>query len=305
MSSRLLVLCYHNVHSTWCFPSGPGAGPKGLERQLTSLRRFASVMPLADAVARLAEGRPLPPRAVAITFDDGYRDNLTTAVPMLERLGLPATFFLVPGLLSNETIPWWESFSWAVRAGTAPRVDWDGDSWELTDEAARRRANHQLQGRLKRLDRATRDAAVAELTEQLAPTGTAPSAQDLFLDWDESAELLRRGFDVGSHTCAHAILSGESAGEQKRDLADSRRLLAERLAVGVDLLAYPNGTTADYDEHTLAAASSAGYRAALTTTEGFNRPSTPSLELKRVVMYPERGNRDLAANLRYALRPSA
>src|SRR4051794_8514469 len=126
----------------------------------------------------------------------------------------------------------------------------------------------------------------------------------MFLDWDESEELLRRGFDVGSHTCAHAILSGESPDEQERDLAASRRVLAERLATGVELLAYPNGTTADYDEHTLSAARSAGYRAALTTTEGFNRPSTPHLELKRVVMYPERGVRDLAANLRYALRPS-
>ncbi len=109
MSSRLLVLCYHNVNSTWCFPAGPGDGVRGLESQLRMLNRLFHVIPLEDAAARLAEGRTLPRRAAAITYDDGYRDNLALAVPMLERLGLPATFFLVPGLLSNDSIPWWSA----------------------------------------------------------------------------------------------------------------------------------------------------------------------------------------------------
>ncbi len=304
MSSRLLVLCYHNVNSTWCFPSEPGAGERGLERQLTMLRRLFQVIPLEEAVARLVDGRPLPRRAAAITFDDGYRDNLTLAVPMLERLGLPATFFLVPGLLSNDSIPWWEVLSWAVAKATVPQVEWNESVWPLDGPATRQTVNDELQRRFKRLSRADRDAAVADLSGRLVPTGSAPSAQDMFLDWDESAELLRSGFSVGSHTCSHAILSGESPTEQSRDLIDSRRLLSENLAFDVDLLAYPNGTTADYDEHTLDAARGAGYRAALTTREGFNRSTTPNLELKRVVMYPERGLPDLAMNLRYALRPA-
>jgi peptidoglycan/xylan/chitin deacetylase (PgdA/CDA1 family) len=298
------VLCYHNVNSTWCFPAGPGAGVRGLESQLRMLRRLFHVLPLEDAVARLTQGRPLPRRAAAITFDDGYRDNLELAVPMLERLGLPATFFLVPGLLSNDSIPWWEVLCWALQEATTPRVQWEDAGWDLDTPATRRKAIDELQRRLKRLDRASRDAAVAEVTAQAAPAGSAPSAQDMFLDWDESAELLRRGFSVGSHTCSHAILSGETPDEQRRDLIDSRRQLSEKLAIGVDLLAYPNGTPADYDDHTLDAARSAGYRAALTTREGFNRQTTPQLELKRVVMYPERGLPELAMNLRYALRPA-
>lgn len=302
MSSRLLVLCYHNVDGTWCFPAGPGAGRKGLETQLRWLRRLFTVLPLEDAVARLADGRPLPPRAAAITFDDGYRDNLTQAVPMLERLGLPATFFLVPGLLSNESVPWWEVISWAVARATATTLAWGGQQWTLGTGAERTAVTNEVQRRLKRLSAAERDATVAELAGQLEPAGSAPSAAELFLDWDEARELLRRGFSIGSHTCGHAILSGETPADQRWDLLESRRLLAERFAVEVDLLAYPNGTSADYDRHTLDAASHAGYAAALTTTEGFNRPSTPALELKRVVMYPERGLPELAMNLRYALR---
>jgi peptidoglycan/xylan/chitin deacetylase (PgdA/CDA1 family) len=301
-TSGLLVLCYHNVESTWCFPARDGAGRKGMESQLRMLRRLFHVMPLDDAVARLAEGRPLPARAAAITFDDGYRDNLTLAVPMLERLGLPATFFLVPGLLANDSIPWWEVISWAIQKATAPTLSWDGDTLPLSTPEERTAAVNAVQRKLKRLSAAERDAVVADVCGPLEPHGAAPSAQSMFLDWDESTALLERGFAIGSHTCTHAILSGETPADQHRDLADSKRLLAERFAVGVDLLAYPNGTTADYDEHTLDAARSAGYRAALTTTEGFNRPTTPELELKRIVMYPERGLPELAVNLRYALK---
>jgi hypothetical protein len=105
---RLIVLMWHNVEGTWCYPAAPGAGTRGLAQQLRRLKQLASVVPLEDALEALAAGRPLPSRAVAITFDDGYRDNLDLAAPLLQDLGLPATFFLVPGLLSYEVRPWWE-----------------------------------------------------------------------------------------------------------------------------------------------------------------------------------------------------
>ena len=308
MSRRLLVLCYHNVEPTWCFPARPGAGLRGLERQLRALSRWANVVPLDEAVRTLAEGRQLPRRAVALSFDDGYRDNLTLAVPLLERLGLPATFFLVPGLLSNEALPWWEVVSWAVMQAGVPTLSFKdteslGDATRpLSDEATRRSALNELQRDLKRRSRAERDRAVLDLVERLQPRGTRPSAESMFLDWDEAPALLERGFTVGSHTCAHAILSGETADEQTRDLAQARQSLQAGLGVGAELLAYPNGTALDYDEATLRAAEAAGHPSAFTTREGFNDQGTPPLELRRVVMYPERGLVELAVNLRYALQ---
>jgi peptidoglycan/xylan/chitin deacetylase (PgdA/CDA1 family) len=302
VNRRLLVLCYHNVEPTWCFPARPGAGLRGLERQLRALSRWANVVPLDAAVRTLAEGGQLPRRAVALSFDDGYRDNLTLAVPLLERLGLPATFFLVPGLLSNDALPWWEVLSWAVMQAGVPTLSFGDTERPLADETARRSALNELQRDLKRRSRAERDRAVLELVEKLQPRGTRPSAESLFLDWDEAPALLERGFAVGSHTCAHAILSGETPENQTRDLADARRSLQTGLGVQAELLAYPNGTALDYDDATLRAAAAAGHPSAFTTREGFNDRATPPLELRRVVIYPERGLADLAVNLRYALQ---
>ena len=128
MSDRLLIFGWHNVEGTWAFPSDPGTGTEGLRRQLTLIARAANVVDLADAVDRLESGRALPARAVALTFDDGYRDNLHVALPMLESLGLRATFFLVPALLGREVTAWWERLGRAIALAQQPAFSWDGET---------------------------------------------------------------------------------------------------------------------------------------------------------------------------------
>jgi peptidoglycan/xylan/chitin deacetylase (PgdA/CDA1 family) len=287
VGSRLAILGWHNVEGSWCFPAEGGSGVRGLARQLVALTKVANIVPLAPALKQLGDGRALPRRAVAITFDDGYRDTLDLAVPILERLGLPATFFLVPGLLSGTVSPWWELTPWAVAHSTQSAVDWTGTMLATRDHAGRR-SSGWIMARMKASDRKTRDRMLSELLERLRPEGEAPS-RELFLDWDGAREIVRKGFSVGSHSMHHAILAREEPGEQAEDLAASRRQLEGELGVAVELLAYPNGQPGDYDADTVQAARLAGYSHAITTVEGWNLASTPAYELRRFVMYPERG----------------
>lgn len=288
MSRRLLVLAWHNVEPTWCFPARPGTGRKGMEEQLAFLARFANVVPLGDALRALDEGSPLPPRAVAITFDDGYRDQLELAVPMLERLGLLATFFLIPGLLSGMVRPWWEVLGWIFGCATRDVVVWEGRTVGLRGDAERRASLYTVSELLKRRDSQARHEAIEELADLCQPTGSLCD-QAMFMDWAGARELARRGFTVGSHSQSHAILANESEAEQRSDLGLSRRQLTRELGVPVDLLGYPNGTALDYDQTTVAAARAAGYTHAVTTIAGWNHPSTPSFDVRRFVLQPERG----------------
>lgn len=251
-------------------------------------------MPLADALRRLENGAPLPRRAVALTFDDGYRDQLDVAVPLLRHLDLPATFFLVPGLLSRTTDPWWETVSWAVTDATVDSITWEGRTLTIREPAERSQALAVIAESLKRRDASSREAALAELVERLRVVGARPG-QEAFLDWAGAAEIVRAGFHIGSHTSTHVILGEERLDRQRAELADSRRALQEGLGVDVSILAYPNGTPADYGPETVEAAAEAGYTHALTTQEGWNERDVPRYELRRVVMYPERGLLDLAA----------
>lgn len=286
--SRLLVLGYHNVEGTWCFPSDPGAGRRGLERQLRMLRRVARVVSLDQALRDLVEGRPLPRRAVAITFDDGYRDTLELAAPLLGQLQLPATVFLVPGILSGEVNPWWERLGWAFLTGRADAVDFEEQRLELRGAAARRRVFRAVAKQLKRCDRHRREEATDQLVEALSPAGTYHH-EELFLGWDGARALMRSGMAIGSHSMYHAILSQESDEAQLADLFSSRKVLEAELDKPIDLFAYPNGAVSDYDPATIAAAEAAGYTHAVTTRDGWNRRSTPPYEIHRFVMYPERG----------------
>ena len=212
----------------------------------------------------------LPHRAVAITFDDGYRDNVTVAAPMLQELGLPATFFLVPAVLSGRSSPWWEVLGAAFECTTRDRLEWNARTFGLNGDG-RRLAYDSISADLKLVDATARSASVADLVERLAPRRHADPA-DLFMDWAGAEELTRLGFGIGSHSLDHAILANEAREDQRSDLSKSRRELEERLDVAVDLLAYPNGSAADFDTETEHAAQEAGYQGALTTIPGTNWP---------------------------------
>lgn len=293
----LVVLGWHNVAGTWCFPAGPGAGPRGLERQFRVLQQVANVVPLGWALRTMSAGRPLPRRAVAITFDDGYRDNLTLAAPLLRKLGLPATCFLVPGILSREVAPWWERLAWAFATSARDSIVWQGERVPLGSGVASRNAvSSKLAGQLKRRDRGQRDAAVDELVELLSPPGEYRT-EDHFLDW-AGARKLRETMEIGSHSMYHAILAEESAAAQRDDLVTSRRRLADELDEDIELLAYPNGGERDYDQDTVAAAREAGYAYAVTTRRGRNTAATAAYEVRRWVMSPGRGPLELAKIVR-------
>ena len=143
-------------------------------------------------------------------------------------------------------------------------------------------------GRLKAVDRVTRETWIDELLWLLEPAGRADD-ELLFLDWDGARALARRGFAVGSHSMHHALLSRETSKEQFRDLASSRQRLECELGVPVGLLAYPNGTRLDYNAHTVRAAVQAGHTHALGAHAGVNLPSTPPYEHPRFVLQPDRG----------------
>lgn len=294
MPNRLTVLTWHNVRSSWCFPFPGGRGPDLFARQLTVLSRVARVLPLETALADLYAGRPIGPRAVALTFDDGYADNLDVAVPLLRRHGLPATFFLVPGLLDKAATAWWEVLGWAFHHATTASVQWEEGVYELVDPAGRRRAYERVAEDLKRRDQATRLKDVARLVAALEPEGEAGD-EAMFMDWDGARRLVGQGLAVGSHTTAHAILSEETPQAQREDLASSRARLQAELSVDVPLVAYPNGTVKDFSADTVAAASAAGYDAGLTTIEGLNRADTPPFEVRRHVVTPLTGTRYIAS----------
>jgi len=249
--------------------------------QIAFLRAHYALLPLREVVDRLERGVPLPRSTAVVTFDDGFRNVLTTAHPILERHGVPATVFVVTGVVGSRQPAWPDLLLHAFGSTTRQAVVFDGAEWSLDGSAERLAGCRAVSARLKTLDDTRRRAACDALMATLAPPPVAADSPLAALDWPEIARLARAGVDVGSHTRSHPILSRCSEAVQEDELRSSRDAIRDRLG-RCDLLAYPNGTFADFTPRTQAIAARLGYRCALTAEPGLNRVAVDRFALRRV-----------------------
>ena len=273
------ILSYHRVNDAGdpFFPSLP---PHVFERHMRFLARWYRVLTVEALVQRAREDR-LPPNAVAITFDDGYRDNLTTAAPILLRYGLPATFFLATGCIGTGEVPWFDRLAAAFKETTASTLvsPW-GQCLDLRDERARLRALHLALERLKRQPCAEFTRRLEELLDGLG-TPDQRAFKGLMLTWDDVRALIGQGLSIGAHTVSHPILSRVSPEQAWKEIAGSRAMIDAACGITPNAFAYPNGKREDYTPAIARLVRQAGFTCAVTTGFGLNTRHTSPWELQR------------------------
>lgn len=218
-----------------------------LERQLRYLQRLFRLVPLAAIAASLGGCRPAGRRRqAAIVFDDGLRNNVVVAYPILRALGIPATFFVCPGLIEERM--------WIWTHEARRRLQFAGPHLrgELANELRAPAGVEAFVQWMKDLDLSARkcvEARVREATASFVPTGLDREAFEL-ADWHELRSLDPSIVTVGSHSMTHPILPRMSAPEIETELRDSRCMLEAKLDRRAEMFSYPNG---DVDGRTLAA----------------------------------------------------
>ncbi len=258
-----------------------------LETQLRMFRRFCSVLSLDDIFDLLDRGRPLPPRCVALTFDDGYRSSGTIAWPMLRRERLPATLFCSVQALDHGWL-WPDAVRHAIRRTSRPllvleRLPEGRLTLPLSTLPQRLAAVARLDMLLKRLPNAAKERVLDELLWSLCGlTRERLVLPGLMLSWDEARLLAAEGMDIGAHTITHPILTNISVDEARHEIVQSRRILEERLRTSVPHFAYPNGTARDCSDTIRQLAREAGFRSACMAVNGVNGPGTSLFALRRV-----------------------
>ena len=120
LRNAAVIVAFHRVQDTVDADDGLTVSVRMFELHCRFFRRHFQVVPLLDIVKKLENGQPLG-RELAITFDDGYRDNFEHAAPILEKLSLPATFFVVTQWMGTEVVPWWDE----ERGARHPWMTWD------------------------------------------------------------------------------------------------------------------------------------------------------------------------------------
>lgn len=289
---KLTTLLFHKVPASRhpLVPDEPAIGDFTAILEAT-MRRFR-VLPLDEAVVALRAGN-LPPNAACITFDDGYPEWRTGVVPVLERLGLHATFFITAGQYSG--LPMWnERILHAVDGappGTPP-LQWDGLPELRFDGADNRRRSIEL---LDRFLKYQEPAQKERLLQWLETHAGSVKAQVPSMSEEDLRHLHAKGFGIGGHSVTHPILSRCSPQQAFEEIAGAREQLEHLVRGRVAAFAYPNGVPGkDFGPEHIEMVRRAGYRFAVTTQRGVATSDTPLMQIPRFTPWgPTAGRMDL------------
>jgi len=280
---NLSVMLFHKVPAL-SDPLAPGELLlSSFESILDFLQANTCVIPLTEGLSALAKGK-LPPRAVAITFDDGYTEWMQNVAPALTKRGLSATFFVTTEVLGG-TVLWHERIVAAVRAlpdrGARLPYGFAGqDDWAVP--GARANVVRALQERLKYLPLSERLATIALLEAQVAsPLEQAPR----FSKADVRA-LHSMGFEIGAHTIQHPILNECTDQDALAEVGGSKEALEAVIGGKVALFAYPNGRPGlDYQSSHVAMVKACGYAGAVASSGGVANVNSDIYQLPRTTTW--------------------
>jgi peptidoglycan/xylan/chitin deacetylase (PgdA/CDA1 family) len=292
-----LILMYHRIADDPVDHWGLAVSPVRFEEQLQVLRRARRPLPLADFVRDLMAGT-LSPNAVALTFDDGYVDNLAAGKPRLAAADVPATVFLTTGFVGRSDGFWWDELARRILLENGPRsfelvVRGETLHFEIGSESparengnlnsaslARRRATiHNIWQAIRRLEEDERELAMA----QLRSIFSGPKYQawpDRVMTAEEVRTLVTGGLvTVGAHTVSHPLLAGMNDVACEREITESKLACEALIGAPVTSFAYPYG---DFDAQARKAVKTAGFTFACAARGGPAYATSDAFALPRI-----------------------
>jgi peptidoglycan/xylan/chitin deacetylase (PgdA/CDA1 family) len=284
ISVPLVVLIYHRVIDLPTDPQQLAVHPDRFRQQLQALKDVFEIRRFEQSWAGL--DRP----TVVITFDDGYVDNHEYALPILEELGIPATFFITTGYVGSSRELWWDELErvlYCSSGGTALSrigpVALDR-TYDCAKASEREALYHSIHPQLKILDVAERESALADLASAMTGTPEARSSYRV-MNVNELVKMAASPMvTLGAHTVSHQPLSSLSVAEQGAEIEDSRTQLCDWIGRPVNVFSYPFGNRGDYTQATVDLCRKAGFTRVAANHAGVVRRTTDPVMVPRFLV---------------------
>lgn len=279
------ILAFHGLredHDASLLDNIPHTKKSVFKQICRHLSLHYQVLPLAHIVNSLKEGIPLPKRAVALTFDDGYESNYQLAYPILRQFSLPATIFLTTGFIDRTERLWFHRLECALLNSRSHSLSHEKSELKLNSIPDRAHALTVLAAHLKSLPQEEMTSALDEMEHRLHSWSSEHPPALHPMSWDQAREMRDSGLiDFGAHTHRHLIL-GRCARETARvEINQSRDRIQAELGAAPRLFAYPNGQSGDYHAETEALLEEAGFLASVTMSPGFAKSGVNPFTLPR------------------------
>lgn len=281
--SWLPVVTFHRVldrakQGPYLFDEGVvDASPAEFERHIRAISRFFTPI-VSDDLIRALDGQRLPPNPILVTFDDGYKDNLEVALPILQRYGVRATFFIATHYLSARRMFWWDRINYVVKRSPQAklRLSIPHDlELSIASDTERTRSIDTL----LRIVKTQVGLDLEQFLDALALAARVPYndrldrelADAALMTWDEVRQMRRAGMDIQSHTRTHRVLQTLDLPQLHSELSGSRADLERELDAPITSISYPVGHRLDDDSIIRDALHVAGYKLGFTNATGTHR----------------------------------
>ena len=281
-----VILMYHGVSAGAVPDSLRNCEGKHMAQDLFAhhlrvMKRSRRVISLSDMIAGLIEKQDMS-NTVALTFDDGYENNVLVAAPVLADFKMPATFFLATSFIGAERCIWFDKLEMALDRTHCV-------SMELPDNAGavpirsipeKLRALSRTKSILKAKEVRSLDEEAAKLAAQLGVTQFDPEGDYRFMNWDQARQLVQAGHEVGAHTVSHPILSKIPHAEAVTEILASKEHVQRETGQCSTTFCFPNGKLSDFSP-ALKVMCQDHFKAVLTAERGIAN-AAEIFELKRL-----------------------
>ena len=292
-----VILCYHNVGAA-------GRGYLGdtrsipaadFEAQMRWLKANVDVVSLDEITSNGSLAR----HQVAITFDDGYLNNVETVMPIMQDLGLPMTWFVATKFVDNaDKLPWWDMIDLLMQQSSGSVEFTEAEVrgvYDLSKEQDRTWLNKSLRAIVKSVPRERRDVIIAELAQQLARHIEIPA--NAFARPSEIAAIEWDGLEIGGHTVSHPNLATCEPTSRLDELQTGKNRLEQISGQKLNWFAYPFGGPDTYDTATAEAVRESGFRGAVTLDSGLVSKNINPYMLPRLAISPKLSLPDFKARV--------
>jgi peptidoglycan/xylan/chitin deacetylase (PgdA/CDA1 family) len=277
MRRKLSILIYHQVLADFDPMRPDEMDAVTFEQHMSWLKDNFTVLTLSDAVSRLKQGT-LPANASVVTFDDGYENNASVALPILQKLNLSATFFIASDFLNGGAM-WNDKVIETVR-------HWPGDTIQLEWTKAKEFDTSSAEARTESAKRLLLEFKYLPLEERASAAdafaGDLAKNMRLMMSDEQVVELHKAGMEIGGHTCSHPILATLDDEQALAQIANNKHYLENLLGESISSFAYPNGRPdTDYTLATKNLVAKAGYDCAVSTSYGISDADTDWYQIPR------------------------
>jgi peptidoglycan/xylan/chitin deacetylase (PgdA/CDA1 family) len=255
----VVVLLYHRVTTLRADPQLLAVSPDNFRAHLQFLKNNFPLVRFEEDWSKVRKP------AIAITFDDGYADNVLEALPIIEEIGVPATFFVSTGTFGTWQEFWWDELEHLV-LGEHDFPDQFvledsrfGQTWPTAAEAERHVLFEEIQPSMRKLDADRREGWLRQFRRWAQTEAKACESHQTMTVEDLQRLARSRWVTVGAHTVTHSALSCLTPEKQRQEIMSSKTQLESWLGHEITVFSYPFGTKEDYDQLTVSLCKEAGF----------------------------------------------